>query len=82
MPASPALRAGIERVGVVLALQALAFGLLHIQGFPRGWSGVLLATVYGAMMGELRRRTGGLLLPWAVHVGADLVISAVVASIA
>ncbi|MFH1468206.1 MAG: CPBP family intramembrane glutamic endopeptidase [Pseudomonadota bacterium] len=77
-----ALEAGFARAAPVLALQALAFGLLHFQGFPRGWSGVLLACVYGAMMGELRRRTGGLLLPWVVHVGADLVIFAVVASLA
>jgi len=31
-------------------VQALAFGLLHIHGFPRGWIGVGLATIFGVMM--------------------------------
>ena len=63
---------------LTLALQASAFGLAHIHGFPRGASGVLLATIYGAMMGELRRRTGGLALPWFAHVFADCVIAALI----
>lgn len=30
-----------------LLLQALAFGAIHIRGFPRGWVGVGLACIYG-----------------------------------
>jgi membrane protease YdiL (CAAX protease family) len=63
---------------VALTLQATAFGALHIHGFPRGWVGVCLATIYGLMMGEIRRRSGGLLAPWLAHVLTDLVIPAIV----
>jgi len=58
-----------------LVLQAIVFGTMHINGFPRGAVGVVLATVYGLMMGWLRVRTGGLLLPWAAHVATDFVIA-------
>jgi membrane protease YdiL (CAAX protease family) len=60
-----------------LVLQALAFGLLHIRGFPRGWGGVALATVYGLMMGGLRLRARGLLGPWVSHVLTDAAIVAI-----
>ena len=76
-----ALEDGLGSSGVAFALQALAFGLAHINGFPRGLSGVVLAGIYGLMMGELRRRTGGLLLPWAAHVFADSVIAALLATV-
>jgi uncharacterized protein len=54
-----------------LALQSAAFGMMHLHGFPRGWIGVGLATIYGAMMGVLRRRSQGLLAPWLGHVAVD-----------
>lgn len=57
-----------------LLLQAAAFGLLHIHGFPSGWSGVLLAAIYGLMLGAIRHRSRGLLAPWVAHVFADLTI--------
>ena len=57
-----------------LVLQAAAFGALHINGFPRGWAGVGLATMYGLMMGAVRRRSGGMLAPWIAHVLTDIVI--------
>ena len=63
---------------VALLGQAAAFGVLHINGFPRGWMGVALASVFGVLMGLLRRRSGGLLAPWAAHVCSDIVIVAVV----
>jgi hypothetical protein len=65
-----------------LLLQAIAFGALHIHGFPRGTVGVLLATIYGVMMGIIRRKSGGVLAPWVAHVLTDLVIVAVVLTIA
>lgn len=63
--------------GAGVAVQAVAFGAMHFHGFPRGWSGVALATAYGLMMGALRRRSGGLLAPWVAHVAADLTILAI-----
>lgn len=65
-----------------LVLQAVSFGLVHIHGFPRGWVGVGLASIYGLMMGLLRIRSRGLLVPWVAHVFADLVIFAVLAALA
>lgn len=67
---------------ILLPLQAIAFGTIHIGGFPRGWLGVALATVYGFLLGVIRLRSRGLLAPWAGHVLTDLVIVAIVFSVA
>jgi membrane protease YdiL (CAAX protease family) len=66
----------IEHTSIWLAIviQALSFGALHWAGFPSGWSGVALATIYGAMLGWLRHRTGGLAAPIVAHILADLTI--------
>ena len=61
-----------------IALQAIAFGALHVHGFPRGALGVGLACLYGLALGALRRRAGGLLAPWIAHVLTDLVIASIV----
>jgi hypothetical protein len=60
-----------------VVLQAVTFGVLHLYGFPRGWLGVGLATIYGLMTGVLRRRSGGLLAPWLGHVAVDVAIVAI-----
>jgi membrane protease YdiL (CAAX protease family) len=60
-----------------LLLQALAFGAIHIRGFPRGWLGVGLACIYGLFMGVIRRRAAGMFAPWIAHVFTDLVIVAI-----
>jgi membrane protease YdiL (CAAX protease family) len=65
----------LGRGGVVV--QAVAFGFLHFHGFPGGWSGVALATIFGLMTGALRWRAGGLLAPWVAHLGADLTIAVI-----
>jgi len=57
-----------------VTLQAMAFGLLHLHGYPYGPVGVVLATLYGLLLGAVRIRSGGLLGPWVAHVCADLVI--------
>jgi len=62
-----------------MALQAAAFGTLHINGFPRGWVGVLLSTIFGVFMGAVRRRADGMLAPWIAHVLVDMVILCIVA---
>jgi membrane protease YdiL (CAAX protease family) len=61
-----------------VGVQALSFGVQHAHGFPSGLAGVLLVTVWGAMLGEVRRRSGGLLAPLLAHVVADAVIAAIV----
>jgi len=61
-----------------LLLQALAFGAIHIRGFPRGWLGVVLACIYGLLMGVIRRRAGGMFAPWIAHVFTDIVIVGIV----
>jgi uncharacterized protein len=61
-----------------LLLQALAFGAIHIRGFPRGWLGVGLACIFGLLMGLIRRRAGGMFAPWIAHVFTDVVIAGIV----
>ncbi len=61
-----------------LVAQATAFGILHLHGFPRGVTGVGLAVIFGILMGVIRRKSGGLLVPWGAHVCADIVIVAIV----
>jgi membrane protease YdiL (CAAX protease family) len=65
-----------------LLLQALAFGAIHIRGFPRGWLGVGLACIYGLFMGVIRRRAGGMFAPWIAHVFTDVVIAGIVVFLA
>lgn len=61
-----------------VAAQAVAFGTLHIAGFPAGAVGVGLAFAYGLMLGILRHLSGGLRLPVIAHMGADATIALVV----
>lgn len=62
-----------------LVLQAAAFAALHFRaGFPRGAVGVGLTFVYGLVLGELRRRAGGLMVPFITHLLTDLVIVTIV----
>ena len=73
-----ALDATLGRGVRAVLLQALAFGALHIHGFPRGPLGVVLAFVYGIALGALRRMAEGLLAPWLAHVLTDVVIASIV----
>jgi membrane protease YdiL (CAAX protease family) len=54
-----------------LVLQAVSFGLLHLQGFPSGPYGMLIAGVVGLVLGYLRLRTRGMLAPWITHATAN-----------
>jgi membrane protease YdiL (CAAX protease family) len=65
-----------------LLLQAVAFGAIHIRGFPRGWLGVGLACIFGLLMGVIRRRAGGMFAPWIAHVFTDVVIAGIVVFLA
>jgi hypothetical protein len=76
---------GLQSVGprgAAVILQAISFGVAHIHGFPRGAVGVVLAAVYGVMMGVIRLRSEGMLAPWIAHVFADLTIIAILAKLA
>jgi hypothetical protein len=62
----------------MVVVQAAGFGLWHFRGFPSGWAGALLAGGFAFLMGVLRKRTGGMLVPWLTHACADAVIGAIV----
>jgi membrane protease YdiL (CAAX protease family) len=60
--------------GSVVLMQAVSFGVIHLQGFPSGSVGILLASAYGAVLGVLRAQTGGLLVPFVAHAVTDFSI--------
>jgi membrane protease YdiL (CAAX protease family) len=70
-----------SRLGVWLAVlvQAMAFGMLHLDGYPYGPVGVCLTFAYAVLLGVLRVRSGGLLAAWVAHVCADVVIFVLIA---
>lgn len=74
------LQESLERVfphqlSLSLGLQASAFAAAHYAaGFPNGVTGYLMTFVYALALGHLRRRTGGMLLPFLTHFSADLLI--------
>ncbi|MBN1351050.1 CPBP family intramembrane metalloprotease [candidate division KSB1 bacterium] len=58
----------------IIILQALSFGAIHFEGIPSGVPGVVLAFIYGLMLGIIRHKSNGLLLPVIAHFFADLCI--------
>ncbi|PJZ25874.1 CPBP family intramembrane metalloprotease [Leptospira hartskeerlii] len=58
--------------------QAFSFGILHLNGFPRGWVGVGLAAIYGLMTGLIRILSKGIYYPVLVHFFADITIAGIV----
>lgn len=69
-----ALVAALGKDAYAILVQALIFGLIHLQGIPSGLAGVLMAFSYGCVLGILRKISRGLLLPVAVHFITDLFI--------
>ena len=65
---------------MALGVTALLFGVGHLDGYPPGPLGVILAGLYGITLGGLRWWTGGLALTTACHVGADATIFCILAS--
>ncbi len=57
--------------------QAVLFGSAHWAGFPSGWTGMAMAASWGFVLGVLRARTGGIALPYVVHVAANATIGTV-----
>jgi uncharacterized protein len=66
---------------LAVGLQALLFGMLHLDGYPYGPLGVVMAGAYGVLLGLLRVHSGGLLACWLAHVCADVVIFAAIAGL-
>jgi uncharacterized protein len=60
--------------GVALMATAVLFGVGHLQGYPPGPLGAVLAGIYGLALGWLRWWVGGLGLTVACHVCADATI--------
>jgi hypothetical protein len=55
-----------------IALQAVAFGVMHYYGFPSGLSGVLLAVLFGMLTGLLTAYCGNIWPALTSHVIADV----------
>jgi uncharacterized protein len=64
--------------GAVVGTAAM-FGYGHMQGYPPGALGAVLAGVFGLCLGWLRVVAGGLGLPVLVHIVADATIFTLVA---
>lgn len=64
---------------LAVSVQAASFGAAHYAGFPSGGIGIGLAATWGAMIGALALRSGGLIAPIIAHIAADAVIFAVLA---
>ena len=59
---------------VAVAVSAAFFGSGHMQGYPSGALGAVLAGLFGLATGWLRMTTGGIGLCWLVHIAADATI--------
>ncbi len=63
---------GSVTAGVIA--QAIGFGAIHLHGIPGGPLGMVMAATWGAVLGYIRYRTGGMLLVWVTHVAANATI--------
>ncbi len=64
---------------VAVFVSAAFFGYGHMQGYPPGALGAVLAGVFGLVIGWLRVVSGGIGLCWLVHVAADATILILIA---
>jgi len=62
------------RPGRVIVVQALVFGLIHWFGTPSGTLGIILAGVWGGLLGWWVYKRGSLWPAVAVHFLADVII--------
>jgi membrane protease YdiL (CAAX protease family) len=69
-----------SQVGVTVAVlvQAVVFGFGHMRGYPPGEVGIVLAGIYGLVLGMLREWTQGLGAAIIAHVCADATIFGIV----
>ncbi len=61
-------------------LQAVLFGIGHAHGYPPGIMGIVMASLYGLLLGLLRLRAQGLIAPFLAHICADATIFCIVAT--
>lgn len=66
---------------IAVTAQAVAFGTLHIAGFPGGAVGVGLTFSYGLALGAVRHLTGGMRLPVLAHMAADATVALLVVAV-
>lgn len=64
----------VLRPALAVVLQAVAFGVLHLQGVPSGAVGLVMAGTWGLLLGIMRIRSGGLVAPYLTHIAADATI--------
>ncbi len=74
---------GAKRLGssflVLNLFQSILFGVMHLNGFPRGIVGAFLAGMYGLLIGFIRKSSNGLLAPVITHFFADATIFIIIA---
>jgi membrane protease YdiL (CAAX protease family) len=70
-----------KRPCTVILIQAVLFGLWHLEGFPGGGVGASMVFAWGIFLGILRKRSGGMIAPIAGHICADLTIYFILFSI-
>lgn len=63
---------------VALVIESISFGISHANGFPSGPAGVVMAVVWGYLLGVVRVRTGGIGFPFVAHVIANATIALLV----
>jgi membrane protease YdiL (CAAX protease family) len=65
-----------SQIGLTWALlvQAVAFGVGHVNGYPPGPFGAVLAGIYGLLLGVLRWQARGIGLAIVAHIVADATI--------
>jgi membrane protease YdiL (CAAX protease family) len=72
-----ALDAAIGATSLSVLIQAICFGAFHLNGTERGWLGVVGATIFGFLLGTIRRRSRGMLPGYATHIAVDIVVFAI-----
>jgi membrane protease YdiL (CAAX protease family) len=66
-----------------ILMQAIAFGFLHYRnGFPQGWTGMLLTTLFGAAIGIQFFITRSITLAWVTHAIMDAIMFGIIVSTA
>ena len=66
-------------VYVAIILQALAFGLIHYEfGFPRGYLGVFLTTLFGILVGFQYHYFRSFTLTWFTHSLVDFIMFVII----
>ncbi len=64
---------------VAVLLQAVAFGFLHFQnGFPQGWVGVVLTSIFGLALGVQYYLFNSITLVWLTHSLADAIMFSII----